>query len=170
MPDEVLVEPLDRSHDRVAFDCGETTLNQYLARYARQNQESGIARTFVAAAADKPTIVLGYYTLTVGGIDKKNLPPAAVRRFPNFPIPVARLARLAVARCAQKAGLGEHLLMDALARCLRVAEEIGIVAILVDAKHVKARRFYERYEFNVLPDRELTLWITMQAVRRLFDK
>jgi hypothetical protein len=58
--------------------------------------------------------------------------------------------------------------MDALYRCLRVAHEIGIVAVLVNAKHERAKGFYARYEFESLPDQPPTLWLPMQAVRRLF--
>jgi hypothetical protein len=42
--------------------------------------------------------------------------------------------------------------MGALYRCLRVAHEIGIVAVLVNAKHERAKGFYARYEFESLPD------------------
>lgn len=150
------------------FDCGEPALNEYLLRYARQNQDSGIARTFVAVGAAQPGRVLGYYSLSVGAIDRANLPPRAARRFPAFPIPIARLGRLAVDRSTQRKGLGEDLMIDALCRSLRVSSEIGIVGVLVDAKHERAKRFYARYEFEALPDQPLTLWLPMPAVRRLF--
>ncbi len=162
------IAPLEREHDRAGFDCGEPALDEYLARYARQNQEAGVARTFVAVSDAEPSQVLGYYSLAVGAIDRANLPAAAARRLPNFPLPVARLARLAVARRAQGKGLGEDLLLDALARCLRVADEVGIAAVLIDAKHDRARAFYARYEFESLPDRPLTLWLPLAAVRKLF--
>jgi hypothetical protein len=42
-------EPIARRHDRKGFDCGVQELNAYLDRYARQNHESGGAKTFVAA-------------------------------------------------------------------------------------------------------------------------
>lgn len=129
-----------------------------------------MARTFVAVREAEPTRVLGYYSLTVGAIDKANLPPQATRRFPNLPLPIARLARLAVDGSQQGKGLGEDLLLDALARCLRVAEEVGIVAVLIDAKHERAKAFYSRYEFDALPDRPLTLWLPLPAVRKLFER
>jgi GNAT superfamily N-acetyltransferase len=162
------IAALEREHDRASFDCGEPALDEYLARYARQNQEAGVARTFVAVSDAEPSRVLGYYSLAVGALDRANLPPVAARRLPNFPLPVARLARLAVARRAQGKGLGEDLLLDALARCLRVADEVGIAAVLIDAKHDRARAFYARYEFESLPDRPLTLWLPLAAVRKLF--
>jgi GNAT superfamily N-acetyltransferase len=163
------IAPLEREHDRAGFECGEPALDEYLARYARQNQETGVARTYVAVSDAEPSRVLGYYSLSVGAIDKANLPPEAARRLPKFPLPIARLARLAVDRRAQGKGLGEGLLLDALARCLRVADEVGIHAVLIDAKHERARAFYARYEFESLPDQPLTLWLPLAAVRRLID-
>lgn len=168
MPADWRIEPLQREHDRARFHCGEAALDEYLARFARQNQESGVSRTFVAVCAPEPARILGYYSLTVGAIDKANLPPAAARRFPNFPLPIARLARLAVDRSRQGQGLGEDLLLDALSRCLRVAEDVGIAAVLIDAKHERAKAFYARYEFDALPDHPLILWLPLAALRKLF--
>jgi GNAT superfamily N-acetyltransferase len=164
------VEPLRRDHDRAQFGCGEPALDEYLTRFARQNQESGVTRTFVAVSDAEPARVLGYYSLAVGAIEKANLPPAAARRFPNFPLPVARLARLAVDCSQQGKGLGEDLLLDALSRSLRVADDIGIAAVLIDAKHERAKAFYARYEFDALPDHPLTLWLSLPALRRLFEQ
>jgi GNAT superfamily N-acetyltransferase len=169
MPVEWRIEPLQRDHDRTRFSCGEPALDEYLARFARQNQESGVARTFVAVQDVEPTRVLGYYSLAVGAIDKANLPPSAAKRFPNFPLPIARLVRLAVDRSQQGKGLGEDLLLDALSRCLRVAEDVGIAAVLIDAKHERAKSFYSHYEFDALPDQPLTLWLPLPALRKLFE-
>ena len=115
-------------------------------------------------------LVLGYYSISVGSIDRKNLPAHAAKRFPSFPIPVARLARLAMDREFQGRGLGEHLLLDALNRVLRASSDIGVVAILLDAKHEKAKHFYARYEFESLPDQPLTLWLPMAAAAKLFPE
>jgi GNAT superfamily N-acetyltransferase len=162
------VEPLQRVHNRTGFDCGEPALDEYLARFARQNQESGVARTFVAVRQTEPTRIFGYYSLAVGAIDRANLPPSASRRFPNFPLPIARLVRLAVDRSQQGKGLGEDLLLDALSRCLRVAEEVGIIGVVIDAKHERAKAFYARYEFDALVDHPLTLWLPLSSIRKLF--
>lgn len=163
------IEALTRDHDRACFDCGDPALNEFLARFARQNQDSGLARTFVAVSPEEPLRLAGYYSLTVGAISRENLPASAAKRLPAFPLPIARLARLAVDRARQGRALGEHLLMDALARCLRVAEDVGLLAVVIDAKHERARAFYARYEFDSLPDQPLTLWLPLPALRRLFE-
>ncbi|MEO5351577.1 MAG: GNAT family N-acetyltransferase, partial [Magnetococcus sp. YQC-3] len=60
------IEPLARHHQRKQFACGEPELDDYLARYARQHPESGVARIFVARDDAQPERVLGYHALTVG--------------------------------------------------------------------------------------------------------
>src|SRR5436305_1601665 len=102
------VQALHRDHDRAAFGCGEPALDEYLSKYARQNHESGVARTFIAVRASEPAVILGYYSLAAGAIPRAELPSQEVQRFrfPRFPLPVARLARLAVDRSQQGKGIG----------------------------------------------------------------
>lgn len=85
--------------------------------YAGQSQKAGIARTFVTLSGRVGDhSVQGFHSLSAGGIDKSHLPAHAGKRFPKFPIPIPiiRLARLAVAKESQGYGLGEFILMDAL--------------------------------------------------------
>lgn len=164
------IEPLAAAHDRTRFDYGEPALDEHLARYARQNQDAGLARCFVATTHAEPQRILGYYALAAGAVERANLPAAQAKRFPRFPLPVARLARLAVDRSAQRGGLGEYLLLDALHRCADASRQLGLIGVVLDAKHERAKRFYQRYEFEPLPDQPLTLWLPMAAVHRLFGK
>lgn len=158
------IEPLASHHHRRAFACGEAELDRYLHRFARQHATANLSRTYVAA--DDST-VLGFYSLAMAAILKDQLPAIYAARFPRFPLPVARLARLAVDLRYQKQGLGERLLMDALQRCVRLAEDIGMIGVIVDAKHERARDWYERYEFERFPDAPLTLWLPTGAITRL---
>lgn len=158
------IEQLSPDHDRRSFACGVGALDEYLRRFARQHAAANISRTYVAVDG---TAIRGYYSLAMAGIRRDNLPVKHADRFPNFPLPVARLARLAVAELHQRKGLGELLLADALQRCLRLSDEIGMVGVVVDAKDEGARGWYERYEFERLPDSPLTLWIPTEAIRRL---
>jgi len=163
------IEALTRHHDKSRFDCGNPMLNEWLARFAGQSQKSGVARTFVVLPEDPDNnAVQGFYSLSAGGIDKVHLPARAGKRFPKFPIPIVRLVRLAVSRESQGQGLGELLLMDSLWRTLQVSEQVGFVAMLVDAKDEPARNFYLHYEFETLPDRPMTLWLPITAIKELF--
>jgi hypothetical protein len=46
-------------HDRTTFDCGEPSLNQWLAQMALQQQEKNFARTRVLVDDSASTQVLG---------------------------------------------------------------------------------------------------------------
>lgn len=158
------IEALGSSHDRRRFACGAKALDEYLQRFARQHANTNISRTYVAADG---TTVLGFYSLAMSAIRKENLPAKHAIKFPGFPLPVARLARLAVDARYQRQGLGELLLADALQRCLRLSGEIGMIGVIADAKDERAREWYARYEFDRLPDSPLTLWLPTAAIARL---
>jgi ribosomal protein S18 acetylase RimI-like enzyme len=157
-----LIELLNTSHNRESFDCGESTLNDFLKRFARQNDEKGLGRTFVAVAADNPA-VKGYYTLSNGAVKFDNVP----EKLPRYPIPVAHLGRLAVDVSARGQGLGEYLLLDALSRIADVAGQIGIYAVEVYALNEQAKSFYLKYGFRPLLDDPLHLYLPMKTVRKL---
>lgn len=158
------ISPLSSAHDRRNFACGIEALDVYLRRFARQHAETNVSRTYVAAEG---VAIHGFYSLAMSAIRRDNLPSKYLTRFPNFPLPVARLARLAVDSRYQRQGLGELLLSDALKRCLRLSQEIGMIGVIVDAKDEKARGWYERYEFDRLPDAPLTLWLSAAAMAKL---
>lgn len=158
---QVSIEVLASTHDRRTFSCGVEALDEYLRRFARQHADANVSRTYVAVAG---STVRGFYSLAMSGIRKENLPAKHLNRFPNFPLPVARLARLAVETRHQRQGLGDLLLADALQRCLRLSTEIGMIGVIVDAKDEQARGWYERYEFERLPDSPLTLWLPTAAI------
>jgi len=160
------VERLSREYDRTAFDCGEESLNEYLRRFAGQHADKDISRTYIAVQPPS-RIVLGYYSLCSGSIDFQHLPPEVSRKLPRYPLPTAHLARLAVDRSCQGKGLGGLLILDALRRIIRVAEEIGICAVTVDALHREARDFYLKFGFRRLLDDEFHLFLLMGTVRRL---
>lgn len=158
------IEPLASTHDRRAFSCGVEALDEYLRRFARQHADTNVSRTYVAVDG---TTVCGFYSLAMSAIRRENLPARHLNRFPNFPLPVARLARLAVETHHQRQGIGDLLLADALQRCLRLAKEIGMIGVIVDAKDERARGWYARYEFERLPDSPLTLWLPTAAIALL---
>ena len=155
---------LERSHDRKAFDCGEQVLNDYLQKYARQNHESGGAKTFVAVEASAPTPILGFYTLSPASIDYARTPAIVRRGLGGSEVPVFRLGRLAVSVSVQGRGLGAGLLLSAGRRCLSVATEVGGVALLIDAKSERAAVWYEGFGAVRLADAPLTLVLPLKTI------
>jgi len=157
-------EPIGRHHDRKAFNCGDAALDEYLRRYARQNHESGGAKTFVAASTSEPIRILGFYTISPGAIELSRVPSDLTRKFGRYDVPVFRLGRLAVDRPAQGQGLGSDLLLAAGARALAVAAEVGGVALAIDAKNDKAARWYGRFGAQPLLDDPLKLILPLAVV------
>lgn len=137
--------PLGRTHDRNAFDCGEDELDSYLKRYARQNHESGGAKCFVATPRDDPARILGFYTLSPASIEFARTPAVVTRGLGRYEVPVYRLGRLAVDRSVQGRGLGGSLLLRAAERCMIVAQQVGGVALLIEAKNAAVAEWYEGY-------------------------
>ncbi|WP_342359037.1 GNAT family N-acetyltransferase [Terrarubrum flagellatum] len=149
--------PIDKRHDRASFDCGDADLCIYLQRYARQNHESGGAKTFIAVSEDAPLRILGFYSLSPASLEYARTPKVAKRGLARHEIPVFRLGRLAVDVSVQGRGLGGALLVAAARRCMAVAEQVGGVALLVDAKSDRAVRWYEGYGAVRLNDAPLSL-------------
>lgn len=157
-------EAISKLHDRKNFDCGSAELNEYLRRYARQNHESGGAKTFVAVAPTDPARILGYYSISPGAIEFAKVPAALTRRLGRYEVPVFRLARLAVGLSAQGGGLGAALLLTAGARALSVAVEVGGVALAIDAKNERAATWYERFGATRLLDDPTKLILPLKTI------
>ncbi len=160
------IEPLRQRHDRGSFDCGEPALDEFLQKFARQNQDREISRTFVAVRGTTLR-VLGYYTISAHALEASRLPPEMARRLPRYPLPVVHLGRLATDRSAQGQGLGEILLWDALKKAILASDLIGIHAMEVLAKTPGAKRFYEKYGFAQIPEDPLHLILPLATARKL---
>jgi GNAT superfamily N-acetyltransferase len=131
--------------DRKALDCGSPNLNEYLTRFARQNHVSGGADTFVAVDPEDPPRVLGFYAISPGSIEFAGVPGNLTRKLGRYDVRVFRRGRLAIDRSAQRQGLGGDLLLAAPERALRVAGEVGGVALAIDAKDAGAAERYARF-------------------------
>ncbi len=150
---------------RADFDCGKAPLNDYLRLYARQNDEKGIAKTWVALGAEGPGIV-GYYSLSAAQVAFQELPDSVRRKLPAYPVPAVRLSRLAVDWRQQGCGMGEQLLGDAVNRAVLAAEQIGILLMVVDAKDANAAAFYHKYGFQTLPGAPLVLVMALRTGKK----
>ena len=149
--------PIGKKHNRAAFDCGDADLNLYLQRFARQNHESGGAKCFVAVPVEDTTQALGFYTLSPASLEYARTPALAKRGLARYDVPVFRLGRLAVDKTVQGRSLGGALLLRAADRCIRVARDVGGVALLIDAKSDRAARWYESYGALRMDDAPLSL-------------
>src|SRR5262249_13407988 len=150
-------EPLSTLHALDGFGCGETSLDDWLKRRALKNQASGASRCFVICDGQA---VIGYYSLSAGGINHEAAPKAMRRNMPD-PLPVLLLVRLAIASRYRNQGLGRALLRDAMLRAVHIASDAGVFAIMVHALSEQAKRFYLSRGFVESPLQPMTLIMTL---------
>lgn len=156
------IELLNKRHGRDGFDCGEPALNDFLRRQAGQQQRRGFGKTYVALDEDGAT-VFGFVTLSAGQIATGQLP--AHLKLPRYPAPMLRIGRLAVDRRRQGQGIGRDLLAFALNLALEFSARVGLYAVVVDAKHERARVFYERLGFIACVDQPLCLYLPLSILK-----
>jgi len=163
---DFVCEPLGNQHDRGVFDCGVSILNDYLTKYAKQDVKRKASAVFVLVHRADPTRVIGFYTLCATSVLLSELPEAMTKKLPRYPeIPAVLLGRLA--RDIHFPGMGELLLSDAIARCVRVASDIAASLIVVDSKGDAATRFYEKFGFLSLPKLRGRMFLPMQTAEKL---
>jgi ribosomal protein S18 acetylase RimI-like enzyme len=159
-------EPLGNQHDRRQFDCGVSILNDYLAKYAKQDVKRKASAVLVLVERAEPKRVIGFYTLCATSVALAELPEEVTRKLPRYPeIPAILVGRLA--RNVNHPGVGSLLLSDAITRCVRVAIEIAASLIVVDSKGEAATRFYEKFGFILLPKLPDRMFLPMQTAEKL---
>jgi GNAT superfamily N-acetyltransferase len=142
------IRALTPDDNRAEFRSGDADLDRFFNRFAGQNQfRHHIGVTYVAVEA---CTILGFATVAAAQIDAVSLPADVVSGLPRYPLPILRLARLAVSDGAKGRGVGQTLLRFVFDLAATTATQIGCVGIVVDAK-VSAVAFYEKLGFRALP-------------------
>ena len=141
----VEIRPLAQSDHRSGFSCGDAALDRFFQHYAGQNQfKLRLAVTYVALVQ---TRIVGFATVAVGSLEKRDLPDPRLRpRMPSYPLPILRLARLGVDQAAQGSGVGRQLLRYVFMLALTQRDTLGCVGVVTDAQP-GARSFYEQLGF-----------------------
>lgn len=140
MPIEI--RALRRDDDRASFRSGDAALDLFFERHAGQDQwRHHVGVTYVAVDGRQ---ILGFATVSPASLDAETLPDG--RRRPPYPVPVLRIARLAVASSVQGLGIGRGLLRFCIEIAERMRDEAGCVGVVVDAKR-GAEAFYAALGF-----------------------
>jgi GNAT superfamily N-acetyltransferase len=140
----VEIRALREDDDRTSFRSGDADLDRFFQQFAGQNQfRHHLGVTYVAV---EDRSILGFATVAAAHVEIEGVPLAVRRKLPRYPLPVLRLARLAVDHSAQGQGLGLQLLRFVLRLALKMADDYGCVGVIVDAKP-DAEAFYAKYGF-----------------------
>jgi GNAT superfamily N-acetyltransferase len=143
----VAIRALAADDDRSRFRSGDIELDRFFQRYAGQNQFwHHVGVTYVAV---EDHAILGFVTLAASSIEARDLSPARRKKLPAYPLPVLRVARLAVDEAAQGSGIGKALLRFAFGLAHEMAARVGCVGVVVDAKK-SAVPFYQGLGFEAL--------------------
>jgi ribosomal protein S18 acetylase RimI-like enzyme len=157
---------LAEEHDVAGFDCGNETLNRWLASHALASQRADLARTYLALDGDT---VAGYVSLTTGSIRREDAPKRYARGMLRHPIPTVLIARLAVDRRHQGHRLGSRLLAEALRRAVAASDAVAARLVVVDAIDEAAAGFYRRWGFVDVPENPLRLYRKIADIRRSLE-
>lgn len=145
-------ERLNDAHDLSNFDCGETSINEYLHDNARQAQEKKHAVIYVSCFSGTNKVA-AYYTLSGGSVARTHVVPKKLQRnSPNIH-PVTVLGRMGITLEAQGFGYAVDLLQDAITRCISASEVVASSAVIVHPLTEDLASFYERKAgFKPCPD------------------
>ena len=155
-------EPIQKSHRREEFDCGDEDMNRFLRHFARQGHELHTAKTYCAIDNSDPGHVLGFYTLTTASVGIQLIPPSLTKGLARHDVGGYKLARIATDTHVAGQGLGGQLLSAAALRCLRASHEVGGHVLYIDAKSDRAAQWYASYGAEPLANHQLTLIIKLE--------
>lgn len=156
-------------HDRSAFSCGFAPIDNFLKSSLSDQIKDGMVTAWIATASGEGAI-LGFYTLGAMAVRAEFGPKKWQRaRVPD--IPVIYIRAVAVRMDMQGNGLGTALVIDAMKRCLGIADPMGAAAIVLDVldgDHFDRRwKFYADLGFHPLgdPENPRRVFIPMGDVR-----
>lgn len=144
------IRKLEKRDDRSLFHSGDIEIDRFFIQFAGQNQfKHRIGTTYVAVDHDRQSIV-GYATVSIGSLTIDGLDIKEFEKFPNYPLPILRVARLGVDKAYQSQGIGAKLLQKMLHVAMDIEAIAGCSGIFVDAKE-DAIEFYQKYAFEIAP-------------------
>lgn len=159
--------PLNPTHKKSEFTCGNPYLENYIQKQAKQDIKRKFSDCFVIANEENE--IKGFYTLANAVIPREVIPEEIKKKLPRAyeSLPVTLLGRLAINGAFKGKGLWKLLLIDGLKRSLEVSKVIGSMAVILDPIDANAVNFYERYGFITLPNRE-KMFLSMKTIEQLF--
>lgn len=162
------VQHLIAAHDLSGFSCGNKALDDWLRVHGLENDDRDLSRTFVLV--DDGGTVVGYYSLTMGGVIREQLPKRYGKRLPSFTIGMVLIGRLAVAADQQGHGYGRDLMIDAIKAAARAGQHAAARFIAVDPIDEAAQSFCIKFGFKPVPgDPVGRMFLRLSDALRLTD-
>ncbi len=140
-------------HDRTGFSCGVESIDRWFKNSISKNIKNDRVRVWCAVNDDG--VLVGFYALSAYSILPEHAGNIAIPG-ERHEVPMIYLSLLGVDKTQQGQGVGGDLLMHAIRKCIKVSNDIGVVAILLDVRKDddfdNRARFYNRYGFQILKE------------------
>jgi GNAT superfamily N-acetyltransferase len=161
---DFVLERLGTDKGIIAFDCGDTDLNDFLSNDAANYQKERLTVTHILTLpADDTVKIAGYFCLLTDKLVFDPTDEEQRKAWKDFnkknkihfnkhrkTYPAVKIGRLAVASAFAGKGLGSHLI-DYIVTMIIDMDNIGCRFITVDA-YKNAFDFYLKNDFNYLSD------------------
>lgn len=148
MVQSLQILPLGNRRQLAGFQSGEAEIDRWVNGNALRLAEQQRLRVFCLHAAGSDSAI-GLY-----GLSLATEPGTALRDGREQSIwlrgaPLVYVAYLAIHRSRQNAGLGQHLLVDALARANRISRDVAFYGVGLRSLNDRTTRLYSRFGFSV---------------------
>ncbi|WP_343577279.1 GNAT family N-acetyltransferase [Mycobacterium sp.] len=134
-------------HYRDEFTSGETTLDEWLRRYAGQNRRGNTAAVWVITDANHHVVC--YASLSMTSVDRSASPKRLGKGAPRQ-IPALLVGRLATDTRGAGLGLGTEMAKHILATAAELNIKAACRAVVVTALNAEAFRWWRRLGFQPL--------------------
>lgn len=160
-------------HDREGFSCGVEQVDNFFKRTANKLAKADNLRVFVLLNGENELV--GFYAVNAHAVDYTELPAKFARTRPGHgSIPAAYISMIGVDRRFAGQGYGGVLLVDALTRLAKAADELGIAVVMLDVLDCgdpvlveKRKILYRGYGFLPLPSNELRHFLPIATIRQM---
>lgn len=136
--------PLDKTHDRKAFDCGNEILNRYF--YTQVSQDVKRRANSCYVLVNEHNVVAGFYTLCSASMPYHELGDVLKKKLARYTyLPAVLIGCLAIDINHQGKSLGSVLLANAIKQAQ--SSSIASSVVIVEAKDDTAIAFYRHFGF-----------------------
>lgn len=156
-------------HDSSGFSCGFAPIDNFLKLSLSDQVRDGMVIAWIAAEGGR-SAVLAFYTLGAVAV-RAEFGPKKGRRSHVPDVPVIYIRAIAVREDMQGRRLGTALLIDAMRRCVGIADQMGAAGIVLDVLgdgEFECRwKFYAELGFQPMcdPDNPRRVYSQMSDVR-----
>jgi len=173
---ELRIEQFDPSrHDRDAFSCGVSRLDNFLRLSAKKQQKDDMTRVYVVVENGESRI-LGYHAINLGVMNVDLLEKRPRSAPAHGELPVLFVGQVAVSSQFQGRGIGSILIAHVFAKSVAIADLAGCFALVLDVMSDggdeafgKRKNWYRSFGFQEFPSNPARMFMTMKQVRLLLN-